>query len=71
METHVIFCSALDREVTVMLRDPATSSSRISDVDGVVCQGDGDYCTGSLCPFCASPASRVGGPPAAALEDGA
>lgn len=68
METHVIFCSALDRDVIVMLDDPPTG--RMCDVNRVVCLGDGDFCTGSLCPVCASRPPRDGAGPRGAGAEG-
>ena len=67
MEPHVIFCSALDREVRVLRDDPGTG--RTCDGSAVVCLGNGDFCTGSLCPVCASRPPRDGvGSRAAAAE---
>ena len=61
VNTHKVYCSACDREVTVMLGDaPSVSGGQapIGDVD-VVCLEIGERCTGALCPVCAVSAEAM------------
>lgn len=57
METHLAFCSALDREVRVFLRpvhydetDPA-----ILQAPGIICIDHAEDCLGICCPLFSGP----------------
>jgi len=55
MLAQKIFCSACDREVSVVFTDEqpaADAAPNLADAD-VVCLELGDQCTGALCPVCA------------------
>jgi hypothetical protein len=51
METHKVFCSACDREVTVTITDAPSQDGHANLYDSeVVCLEIGERCTGILCP---------------------
>ena len=51
METHRVFCSACDREVTVAITDAPSHDGHANLHDSeVVCLEIGERCTGNLCP---------------------
>jgi hypothetical protein len=58
MKKHLIYCSACDREVIVVLRDEASASNKDIMLD-VVCTEIGKHCTGELCPVCAKPPDTI------------
>ena len=43
--TKMIYCSACDREVAIIMRE--------GQLEGSVCMDIGDHCTGTMCPICA------------------
>jgi hypothetical protein len=59
METHVIYCSACDREVTVLIGSPGPDAADDDSLMGVTCTEIGKSCTGQLCPICAAPPDDV------------
>jgi hypothetical protein len=53
MEKHLIYCSACDRDVAVIIRsDQNAEQSDITMMD-VLCTEIGEHCTGTFCPVCA------------------
>jgi ribosomal protein S27AE len=62
MESHRVFCSACDRDVTIMLTDAPLFDGPITLHDEeVICLEIGDKCTGNLCPLGAvEPNAMVG-----------
>lgn len=55
MNTQKVFCSACDREVSVLFTDvPSTYGGQASVADTeLVCLEMGERCNGALCPVCA------------------
>lgn len=49
--TKRIYCSACDREVSVVTRD--------GKLEGSVCMDIGESCTGTMCPICAEPPEAI------------
>ena len=58
MTTQMIYCSACDREVAVILA-PRTDDDGVEDFANLVCTEIGTQCTGTLCPLCARPAVPI------------
>jgi hypothetical protein len=56
METHRIYCSACDREVTIQIVSPDQERGDDNALMNVVCLELGEQCTGTFCPICAQPA---------------
>jgi hypothetical protein len=50
MKTRVMYCSACDREVTVLT---TSDESKDETLTGATCTEMGKSCTGTLCPICA------------------
>ena len=59
METQIAYCSACDRDVTVLVTNASVQDAQAPMPDAeVVCLEIGEQCTGSLCPVSAvSPAA--------------
>jgi hypothetical protein len=53
METHVIYCSACDCEVSVLTDHNAPSTDQ-DPLNGAICTALGKSCTGMFCPICAT-----------------
>lgn len=53
MQTHTIFCSACDRDVAVVARSGGWPAALAGGEVG--CAENGVRCTGTACPFCATP----------------
>jgi ribosomal protein S27AE len=52
MESHRVFCSACDRDVTIIITDaPLLDGPATLHDEEVVCLEIGDKCTGNLCPL--------------------
>ena len=54
METHIIFCSACDRDVAVVIRADENAEQTDITTMKVLCTELGATCTGTFCPICAS-----------------
>ena len=54
METHMIFCSACDRDVAVVIRSDENAEETDITMMNVLCTEIGANCTGTFCPVCAS-----------------
>jgi hypothetical protein len=62
METHVIYCSACDREVKVvypMTPEPTDSAGRAVDPSGICMDYCSKSCTGSLCALFSLPPAQM------------
>lgn len=59
MEKHLIYCSACDREVEVLLRDGVRAAGATGKLEGAVCMDIGELCTGTSCPICASAPAQI------------
>ncbi|MEX2284104.1 MAG: hypothetical protein WEE89_16575 [Gemmatimonadota bacterium] len=59
MEKHMIFCSACDREVAVIIRSPVNAEDSDNTLMDVICTEIGETCTGSMCPICARPPEQL------------
>jgi hypothetical protein len=60
MPMHVVFCSARDRNVTLVPRSSDWTWHIVLDnqpFGDVACLDQGRSCTGALCPFCAETAT--------------
>jgi hypothetical protein len=55
MKKHLIYCSACDREVEVMLVQQESAGTIID----VICTEIGKHCTGAMCPVCAKPPETI------------
>lgn len=55
METHKIYCSACDREVTVQIGSPDAEKGGDNTLMDAVCLEMGESCSGTFCPICANP----------------
>ena len=56
MSTHIVFCSATDRNVSLVPRSPELIWHIVLDrqpFGDVVCENQGRTCTGAMCPFSA------------------
>jgi hypothetical protein len=53
MEKHMIFCSACDREVAVLVRSSDNAEETDITMMDVLCTEIGVHCTGTFCPVCA------------------
>jgi hypothetical protein len=53
METHLAYCSALDREVRVILKPVAYDETdpAIDELPGIICLEHAEDCLGILCPL--------------------
>jgi hypothetical protein len=49
--TKMIYCSACDREVAIIVRE--------GQLEGSVCMDIGEHCTGTMCPICAQPPEEI------------
>ena len=65
METHRIYCSACDKDVTIEIESPDDSEESDNTLMNAVCLEMGEHCTGTFCPICAVPPVQ-----SAAPEDG-
>lgn len=56
METHLAYCSACDRDVSIVITDEPVDLGQ-APVNGaeLVCLDIGERCTGALCPIGATP----------------
>ena len=61
METRIIYCSACDREVRVVLRTEGEAAGQPPSLEGALCLDIGTTCSGSTCPVCAVSAERIRG----------
>jgi hypothetical protein len=59
MERRIVFCSACDRDVEVVLRDGNEADGPHPDLSGAVCMDIGRHCTGSACPIAAVPTREM------------
>jgi len=59
MDRRLIYCTACDRDVEVVLRDGHEAGSAEPDLVGSVCLDIGSGCTGSICPICAVSRQRI------------
>jgi hypothetical protein len=59
MDTRLIYCTACDRDVEVVLRDELEAGGDAPDLVGAVCLDIGSKCTGSVCPICAVSRQRI------------
>ena len=59
MEKHMIFCSACDREVAIMILSPDDAEETDNTLMNVVCTEIGETCTGMMCPICANPPEQI------------
>jgi len=52
MESHKVFCSACDKEVSILIADgpPGDHQASVHD-DELICLEIGEKCTGALCPL--------------------
>lgn len=50
-QTKVIYCSACDRDVSIVSKD--------GKLEGAICTDIGEGCTGTLCPICAEPPETI------------
>ncbi len=55
MEKHMIYCSARDCEVAVVIGSPADAEESDHALMNVICTEIGQTCTGMMCPICAKP----------------
>ena len=52
MEQRTMYCSGCDRDVRVLLTDPAEHDTQANVHDAeLICMELGDWCNGSLCPL--------------------
>jgi hypothetical protein len=58
MREIMLYCSARDQEVRVVLTDEPTHDGQapLADLE-LLCMEIGEKCTGNLCPVCAQPAT--------------
>lgn len=55
METRLVYCSACDQDVELVMRDGNEASGPHPDLSGAVCMDVGRHCTGTTCPIAAVP----------------
>ena len=55
MELRLVYCSACDQEVELVLPDGNEADGPNPDLSGAVCMDVGRHCTGSTCPIAAVP----------------
>ena len=55
MNTRMIYCSACDKEVVVIMQAKPDEAEGADVWADVVCTEIGTSCTGTLCPVCAKP----------------
>ena len=55
MEKHMIYCSACDRDVAIVILSADDAEETDNTLMDVVCTEIGETCTGMLCPISAKP----------------
>jgi hypothetical protein len=56
---HLIYCSACDREVAIVIESAPDAEESDNTLMNVVCTEIGENCTGLMCPICAKPSDQM------------
>lgn len=59
MVVRTVYCSACDRNVTLMMEPEGKLTPSLAASGGKVCLDYGDKCTGEMCPTLAIPPEEV------------
>lgn len=60
MQTKMVYCSACDHDVPVVVTDQPVQDGQATVFDSeLVCLAIGEWCTGTMCPLCALPPSAM------------
>lgn len=59
MQARLVYCSACDQDVELLVRDANDAGGSQADLDGAVCMEVGRHCAGTTCPIAAVPAVEM------------